>query len=304
MQSSWYIYLDDFMASKIKTAKPKIEKFFSESASKVFRLLDLASILEENRETWELPESLYVKAFAKFLIEDSQLKEADLQSENHKAKEVRYIWNEASPYAVGVSLRRNSYLTHSSAVFLHGLTDQIPKTVFVNYEQSAKPKSSGKLSQEGIDRAFSNQQRQSTFVFEYEGYRITLLSGKQTGRLEVTTLVNERGEPLEVTKLERTLIDIAVRPVYAGGVFQVLEAYKSAKEKVSTNTLIATLKKLDYVYPYHQAIGFYMDRAGYPESKWGKLLKLGTEFNFYLSHALPKNREYDDKWRLFYPKSL
>jgi predicted transcriptional regulator of viral defense system len=246
----------------------------------------------------------YSHGFLEFLLAETKLKAIALQAKNHKTKMTRYIWAKPSAYAVAASLRSNAYLTHSSAVFLHGLTDQIPRTVFVNSEQSAKPKPSGGLSQEGIDRAYSNQQRLSTFTFEYEDYRITLLSGKHTGRLEVSSLITDAGEALEVTKLERTLIDIAVRPVYAGGVFQVLEAYKSAEEKVSTNTLVATLKKLDYVYPYHQTIGFYMERAGYQESKWSRLLKLGTPFDFYLSHALPKDREYDPKWRLFYPKGF
>ena len=65
--------------------------------------------------------------------------------------------------------------------------------------------------------------------------------------------------PLRFTNLERTLIDAAVRPVYAGGVFEVRKAYQLAKEKVSVNRLAALLQKLNYIYPYHQAIGFYLE---------------------------------------------
>ena len=40
---------------------------------------------------------------------------------------------------------------------------------------------------------------------------------------------------VRVTDLERTLIDIAVRPEYAGGVYEVLNVYRLAKGKVSAN---------------------------------------------------------------------
>ena len=39
---------------------------------------------------------------------------------------------------------------------------------------------------------------------------------------------------------------------------EVLEAHRAARDE-----LMATLKKLGHLYPYHQAIGFYLERAGF-----------------------------------------
>ena len=145
---------------------------------------------------------------------------------------------------MALSVRPRSYLSHGTAISLHSLTDQVPKTIYVNQEQSPKPLPSGELTQSAIDRAFSNQQRRSGYVLEYEQWRIVLLSGKNTGNLGVVKIVGPLHEQLDVTSVERTLIDIAVRPIYAGGVFQVLEAYRSARDRVSVNTLVAISRLL------------------------------------------------------------
>jgi predicted transcriptional regulator of viral defense system len=225
-----------------------------------------------------------------------------LESESYD-NEKRFVWGRPSPYSVALSLRNRSYLTHLSAMFLHELTDLTPKIIYVNFEQSPKPQG-GNLTQEGIDRAFANRPRQSNLIFKYEKIQMVVINGKFTGRLGVVTLPGAGGELLNTTSLERTLIDIVVRPVYAGDASRILEAFEKAKDKVSINTLMSTLKKLDYVYPYHQAIGFLMERAGYPESKWSKLLRLGTSFDFYLGYQLSKKKKYDSKWRLFYPSGF
>src|SRR5258708_15744913 len=270
------------MRSRLEKSTSEILKIFEQSNHRVFPRSELARILAENRDSWRLPARLSIDHFLDFLSKKGSLKKIVLSPAAYPAI-VRYTWGECSPYQIGLSLRPRAYLCHAASLVLHGLTDQLPKTVYVNAEQSPKP-FAGSLSQEAINRAFSREQRKSKYIFPYDSLQFVLLSGKNTGRLEVGRLHGPSGEELEATKLERTLIDIAVRPAYAGGVFQVLEAYRAARPRMSVNTLMATLKKLNYAYPYHQAIGFYMEKAGYERERFMRLRKLGLEFDFYIAH--------------------
>lgn len=278
----------------------KLTKILKEIPSTIFTTRELQRFLSQLKEEDLLPMSLGFTIFKECFLEVKGVREEIIRCPNYEKEEIRYLWEKPSTFDIALSLRPRSYLSHGSAVFLHGLNDQIPKTIFINQEQSKKesPKKSS-LTQESLDRAFSSsKQRRSQMIYEYEGIKITILNGKHTQELEVGNIEGKR-----VTKLERTLIDIVVRPEYAGGVYQVLEAYKEAKEKASTNVLIATLKKLQYIYPYHQAIGFYMERAGWQEKQYTRLLKLGLEFDFYLTYGM-KEKQYDPTWRLFYPQGF
>jgi len=140
-------------------------------------------------------------------------------------------------------------------------------------------------------------------IYQYNNWTLVFLEGKNTARLGVVNRRGPSGELLEVTGLERTLIDIVVRPSYAGGISQVLAAYKAAKTKLSVDLLLKTLKRLDYLYPYHQAIGFYMSRAGYSAAHYEKLRKLSVKFDFYLAHNMGPTA-YDPYWRLYYPNEF
>jgi hypothetical protein len=291
------------MPTRLQIARADIVRTLQEANQRVFRLSDIAFLLSKHRAFWRLAQSTTTQKLADFLVERSELQIVELHPLNLAGHEItRYVRGTASQYEIALSIRPGSYLCQGTAVFLHGLTDQLPKAIYVNREQSPKPKGT-MLSQASIDRAFSNKQRQSTYIFTYADWRIVVLSGKNTNNLEVDTITDPQGGQVRVTNIERTLIDIAVRPVYAGGVFEVLQAYRAANERMSINVLVATLKKLDYMYPYHQAIGFYMSRAGYEEKRTEKLKKLGLRWDFYLTHNM-KDREYDSTWRLFYPKGL
>jgi predicted transcriptional regulator of viral defense system len=131
-----------------------------------------------------------------------------------------------------------------------------------------------------------------------------MLNGLHTGNIGVTEMPGPEGETLRITDVERTLIDIAVRPEYAGGVFEVLEAYRRARDTVSINRLVAYLESIDYIYPYHQAIGFYLTKVNsYNESEVALLRRLEIEYDFYLVHQM-REKDYSNEWRLFYPKGF
>jgi len=280
----------------------RIGDFFEAQPFRIFKLGQLRTAFHEHRKDWVLPASMSAAGFVEFLVEQAQLRKLEVKSEHYRGV-TRYSWGLPRPYELALSLGRNAYLSHASAMALHGLTDQIPKVVYINDEQSPKNLPPANLTQAAIDRAFTGSQRASRAVFSAGELRIVVISGKNTGRLEVSQQKAMDGSVVDVTKLERTLIDIAVRPSYAGGPYEVLEAYRTARGRASVNVLVATLKTLDYAYPYHQNIGFYMQRAGYPESALDQLRRLGLRFDFYLTYGM-REKELDPEWRLFVPQGF
>jgi hypothetical protein len=270
------------------------------SARKVFSSTDLLSFLEE--KILSLQSDARPKDVLARLLEAGQLTGVSLKSPDYPPIN-RYAVGDPSPFELAQSLRGGTYLSHASAVSLLGLNDQIPKTLYVNKEQSPKPVPTTSLSQERLDRAFQASPRRSNYVFRHGEYHFVLLSGKSTQDFGVNAMPGPHGEPLRVTDLERTLLDISVRPIYAGGVYQVLEAYRTAAARVSVPGLLEALRKLDYVYPYHQVIGFYLEKAGLSAEQTKPFRDLGLNWDFYLTHGL-RDFEHVPSWRLFVPRGF
>lgn len=265
---------------------------------------ELLRLIERHRAEWRILHQVTPKKIIDYLLTAFPLRKVVLDGPNHSQEFNRYLWREADPLEVAASVRTpNSYLCHSSALFMHSLLENLPEALCVNYEQTPKSKPPGDLTQASLDRAFQGKQRQTAFTFRYKRHAIVVLSGKNTGGLEVQSLPIATGAKVRVTGLERTLIDITVRPAYAGGVETVLNAFRRAQGHVSIDKIITTLQHLDYVYPYHQAIGFYMERANYPKHHLARLKGLGMHLDFYLAHGM-RTVAYDKSWRLHYPRNL
>lgn len=294
--------VNQILSEQLKTAKPRIESTFDSLGIRALGVRQLQTLLQKNRRNWELSPDLTFTKFLKFMLKRSELREVTLESVDYDSL-TRYVWRRPSVHAVALSLKSSAYLSHNTAVFLQGLSDQPSERVYVNHEQSPKPRGNG-LSQESLNRAFANKQRESKLVYSFNKSRIVVLNGMFTDRLGVEEKRLPNGELLDVTNLERTLIDVTVRPSYAGGVNAVLDTFQRARGRFSIDKLLSILKRLDYVYPYHQAIGFYLEKSGYSQSDWIRFMKLGIAFKFYLTHGLPADRNYDTTWSMYYPSTL
>lgn len=280
-------------------AEKQIRGFLEKQRTSVFSIEQLRGFIEENGQAWGLGVTTSADKHIERFLRNEILKIIELTFSNEK-KYTRYIYKEASPLQIALSLNKKAYLTHYTAVYLNKLTNQIPKTIYTMIEQSSKINHRDKyMEQKNIDTAFSHPQRRSENKSIYEDYTIVLLNGMYTSR----TGVNITSDT-PYTGLERTIIDITVRPNYAGGAFAVLEVYKKALEqRISINKLVAMLDKINYLYPYHQSIGFLLQKAGYSGNHLSLLKNKPMEFDFYLDYNM-KEKEYSKEWRLYYPKGM
>jgi len=251
-----------------------------------------------HRKEWGMANVAIEEIFGA-LLQQKLVVKAEFISNRYDAI-VRYLRGEHSVEELALSLQRNSFLSHGTALTVHGIAP-LGKIIYVNREQSPKSQS-GEITQAGIGVAFRNKQRQSQYTLNCLKMKYMLLSGKHTRRAGVIR-VKISGRQLDATDIERTLIDVVVRPAYAGGIENVVMAYMKVVNEIDIDHMIDILREVGHAYPYHQAIGFLLERAGRTAKDCEKFLALGQQFDFYLDYKI-KNPTFNQKWRLYYPPSL
>lgn len=289
--------------SKFETELDVIKNYFKQSKKSIFTFNEIESILEDKRLEWDLPKTMSAFKFLGLLLKDTELKKTSVSFPNREY--LLYNWGDVSIWTCCLSFIKNLYFTHRTALYIHKLINDPPDKIYVNFEQrrSSASNYSSSMSQARIDFAFSRAQRITTNIANFKGYKVYLLNGQNTNMYGVIETYFNQNKVL-VTNLERTLIDIVVRPSYTNGILEILNCYKLAKERISIENLIKTLKKLAFVYPYHQAIGFLLEKSGvYNQNEIDELKNLGLKYDFYLEREMPE-KKYSKEWKLYYPKFL
>lgn len=291
----------------------------SEKQGNILNRTSIINILNILKNDHGVKKNIGIGTFKHYVVNILGLfKEVNILS-NDMIKTTRYIatYVQISPYEIALSLLSKSFLSHYSAMYIHDLTINNPKTIYINHEQTIKPKNNDNavLTQKKIDYAFSKEMRMANpkfgFVYQDTHYKVVVLNSKNTNNTGVVSIKPlEFSKKIRVTNIERTLIDATVRPKYCGGAEEVLEAYNLSNERVDIDKLITYLKKFDYVYPYEKSIGLYIRKSKY-DSKIFKYfidnfkveLEKYSDISFYVDYQIV-GKVLNKELNIYYPKSL
>ncbi len=210
-----------------------------------------------------------------------------------------------NPYEIAHALFPQEYFCNLSSIYYHLLTNQVPKAIYIC--TSAKRINENTVNDNELRRSFIKPHRHTKHVYTLNGYEVIVVerarisnSGVVESHPSSTLLPNKS----RVTCIERALIDAVVSPHYNGGIVSVYTYFRNARDMLDMASLIKIYRRLDFVYPYSQSIGFLLDRAGMPKYASVIYKSFPPERSFYVDHDAKTSWIYDEKWKLYYPAGL
>jgi len=141
-------------------------------------------------------------------------------------------------YEIATHLATPSTISHWSALYHHGLTQQIPQTIFVTVPTGTS-----------IPKSAQEKNRYHFVQLKHEAF----FGSEQTwiGNAQVW-----------ITDPERTLLDGLLMPKYCGGIHEVIGAFKMRGSELDLDRIIEYGCRLGGAVPAR--LGWVLEREGYP----------------------------------------
>src|SRR3989344_3702389 len=212
----------------------------------VFRIKDLCLILNINKtKCYNLIKSLKKKEVIK------------------KAGRGFFAFKDSNEFSIAASLNYPSYISFWSALNYYGLSDQMPKKIF--------------LATTKYSREINN--------FKY----ITLSKKRFFGYVSIGEIV--------IADKEKTIIDSLLFPKYSGGIVEINECLKNALEELDINKLLRYAFLVDSKAVLRR-LGFMLENLNCDKGLLKKIvIKIGKGYEL-LDPSLKKKNNLNNKWLL------
>lgn len=197
-----------------------------------------------------------------------------------------HIVQEANPKAV---------FCHWTALSIHGLTHELPKTVFAYHfkGQNSTRIPLGTTPDDWLDL----RRPRNALPKRVEGIPVdwTRSDGQRDFGHTIATFA---GLPIYVTDLERTLLDTIRFPEKAGGILNALRAWRAARDRMAVDALVGYAERFDNAVLL-QRTGFLLEELKLDHRRlasWRKNLQRGGSMRLVASR--PYASAFSERWNL------
>ena len=187
-------------------------------------------------------------------------------------------------YEVAMALVQPAAISHWTALNYHGLTEQIPRHVFVLTTTDVS-----------VPRKRTSESAEARVGYPVNGtvYRFVQVRPERYFGVERIWMGDAR---VSITNLERTLLDGLAMPQHCGGFGEVIHAFGEAMDQVNINRIIEYAQQLGLAVA--KRAGWVLERQGSEAAQLDELAALPIKGHRKLDPTGPKKGVYNNRWML------
>jgi len=272
-----------------------IDKILELIKSRTYTSMQINTLRNELKEKGYISQSMTHEQFVKRLNE-YQVKKIDISINDGYLSVFTYD-KEVSESKMLLGCKKNSFFSMSTALNLQGLSNYRKNFIFISKELSAKHTDEQRkpLLQDSIGLAFKKDYRRTQMVGKYQEKHVVFLSPKNTGNFEVLT----SDDGLRMSSINRSLVEMIVNVQYFINSLNIINTFIPIKNELDVDIVFDIVKKFDFIYPYYQCVGFFLEQIGFSKKELLKFKNEIGELNFYTDKNV-EEYEYDTYWKMYH----
>ena len=273
--------------------KNKEQILYTLNEKRFFSINDIANILDKLKEENLVSNSLSQNDFYLKLLYDGLISHTITIRDVEK---IRYTLNkEFNIYDFVYSLERNGFFSMFTSLNIQGFTNFRENFIFISKERMQRVNFSSKnITQEAIDKAFSNKPRKTKAYNTIYNYNIVMLESNNT---QGVGIINYNG--YKVSSINRAFVEIISNIQDSKTPYDVIGEFRQLKDKLDINEIFKIIEKFDFIYPYYQLAGYYLEKIGFLKEELSRFFNNKTNLIFYTMKN-KTNYDLDEYWGIKY----
>ncbi len=283
----------------------KIQSFFMDSryyplsthnTSSLNSLRSIHEILLHAKEHRLIPQTTTLQHFSKFLVDNTILHQITLEID--KKVYTRYSINsELDLFYFIKSIHERGFFSMSTALNMQGIIEYRPELIFFSNELSKKEDNKEKLTQDKIDSAFKKKYRYTQKITAVSNTKFTLiqLEPKHTNNYGVIT--TDQG--FYVSSINRALVEMVVNIQYFNDFQTLVNIFKPIKERLNIKDIVTIIEKFDFIYPYYNSIGFFLEELGFTKDELSVIHQKISDLIFYTEKE-KAHYQFNEYWKVYF----